>query len=50
MTHAPPGARQIERRSLQIGVAANLVMAVMGLAFTCPRALKRFCSMACIPA
>ena len=31
MTHAPPGARQIERRSLQIGVAASLVMAVMGI-------------------
>jgi divalent metal cation (Fe/Co/Zn/Cd) transporter len=31
MTHTPPGARQIERRSLQIGVAASLVMAVMGI-------------------
>jgi predicted Co/Zn/Cd cation transporter (cation efflux family) len=31
MTHAPPGARQIERRSLQIGVAASLVMAAMGI-------------------
>jgi len=27
MPQAPPGARQIERRSLQIGVAASLVMA-----------------------
>jgi hypothetical protein len=31
MTSAPPGARQIERRSLQIGVAACLLMAVMGI-------------------
>jgi len=31
MPQAPPGARQIERRSLQIGVAASLVMAAMGI-------------------
>ena len=31
MPTAPPGARQIERRSLQIGVAASLLMAAMGI-------------------
>jgi predicted Co/Zn/Cd cation transporter (cation efflux family) len=31
MPQAPPGARQIERRSLQIGVAASLLMAAMGI-------------------
>jgi len=31
MPKAPPGARQIERRSLQIGVAASLLMAAMGI-------------------
>ena len=31
MALAPSAARRIERRSLQIGVAASLVMAVMGV-------------------
>jgi len=31
MPQASPGARQIERRSLQIGVAASLVMAAIGI-------------------
>ena len=31
MPTAPPGARQIERRSLQIGVGASLLMAAMGI-------------------
>ena len=31
MPHALPGARQIKRHSLQIGVAASLVMVVMGI-------------------
>jgi predicted Co/Zn/Cd cation transporter (cation efflux family) len=31
MPQPPPGARQIERRSLQIGVAASLLMAAMGI-------------------
>jgi len=38
MTHGPSGARQIERRSLQIGVTASLVMAVMqGPLEVCPQ-------------
>jgi hypothetical protein len=31
MTSAPPGARQIEQRSLQIGVAASFLIAVMSI-------------------
>jgi predicted Co/Zn/Cd cation transporter (cation efflux family) len=31
MPQASPGARQIERRSLQIGMAASLVMAAIGI-------------------
>jgi divalent metal cation (Fe/Co/Zn/Cd) transporter len=31
MPQFPPGARQIERRSLQIGVVASLLMAAMGI-------------------
>ena len=50
MTHAPPGARQIERRSLQIGVGASLVMAGMGISVYAHSALKRCCSMGSIPA